>query len=95
MNIHDCRKLTLALAVFLVGSLLQPAWAGQDVNVMTKEDLKEQLTDPDTYVLDVRTGRDWSSSEFKIKGAHRTDPGDYASWASKYPKTATVVLYCA
>jgi hypothetical protein len=85
----------LALALLLVGSLLTSAWAGQPVSKISKDELKARLFDAQTYVLDVRSGRDWSSSEFKIKGAHRSDPGAWADWSSAYPKTATLVLYCA
>jgi hypothetical protein len=88
-------KAYLAMTLLLMGSLLLPAWAGQSVPVMSKEELKAMLSDAQTYVLDVRTGRDWRSSEFKIKDAHRADPGAYGDWSSAYPKTATLVLYCA
>ena len=87
--------LTVVLALLLVGGLLPQAWAGQSVSTMDKEALKAILADTQTYVLDVRTGRDWDSSEFKIKGAHRADPGNFADWSSAYPKAATLVLYCA
>ena len=45
-------------------------------------------------VVDVRSGRDWKSSEFKIKGAHRVDK-DIVKWAAEYPKDTTMALYCA
>jgi rhodanese-related sulfurtransferase len=45
-------------------------------------------------VVDVRTGRDWKSSEFKIKGAVRYE-NDIVKWASTYDKDTTLVLYCA
>ena len=78
----------------LVGALSQ-AGAEQPVTTMTKEALQQILSESDTYVLDVRSGRDWSSSEFKIQGAHRADPGDFDSWAARFPKVGTLVLYCA
>ena len=83
--------LVLAIAV----GMLNQAWAKKGVNLMTKEELKARLADADTYVLDVRTGRDWSSSEFKIQGADRTNPSEFDTWASKYPKSGTLVIYCA
>jgi hypothetical protein len=43
----------------------------------------------------VRRGKDWSSSEFKIKGAVYADPGDYKNWTGVYPKEKKIVLYCA
>jgi hypothetical protein len=84
-----------ALAAVCVSGLLSAAWSAQDVNLMTKETLKGILTEKDTIVLDVRTGRDWNSSEFKIQGAHRVDPQAFDKWSSTYAKDATIVLYCA
>jgi hypothetical protein len=89
------KSLLPAFAVVLINGLLFSAWAAQDVNLMTKEDLQKILAKEGTYILDVRTGRDWSASEFKIEGAHRVDPKEFDSWASKFPKSGTLVLYCA
>ena len=69
--------------------------AAKDVPMMTKEELKAQLDNPDIMILDVREGRDWKSSEFKIKGASRANPKDFDTWAMTYPKDKTLVLYCA
>jgi hypothetical protein len=38
---------------------------------------------------------DWADSDLKIKGAVREDPKVFESWANKYPKDKTIVLYCA
>jgi rhodanese-related sulfurtransferase len=53
------------------------------------------LDNPKVVVADVRTGRDWNSSEFKIKGAVRVDYRQVVSWASKYDKDKIIVFYCA
>ena len=53
------------------------------------------LSSADLVVLDVRTGSDWSDSEFKIKGAVRVEPGEIASWAQSHAKDKIYVLYCA
>jgi rhodanese-related sulfurtransferase len=53
------------------------------------------LDDPDLLVLDVRRGKDWTSSEFKIKGATYAKPDAYDTWANTYPKDKKIVLYCA
>ena len=68
---------------------------GADVGIMSKDELKPMLGNEDVVVLDVRAGRDWSSSEFKIKGAERVEPGKVSSWAGNYDKNKTIVLYCA
>jgi hypothetical protein len=64
-----------------------------DVPRMTKEELKALLEKGDMILLDVRSGRDWKSSEFIIPKAVRVEPSKLASWASKYSKDKTLVLY--
>ena len=66
-----------------------------DVPRMTKEELKPMLGNPDLVVIDVRLGGDWAESDLKIKGAVRENPRDVDSWADKYLKDKTLVLYCA
>jgi rhodanese-related sulfurtransferase len=66
-----------------------------EVPKMTKEELKTKLGDPHVVIVDVRAGKDWKGSEFKIKGAVRGNPSEFSSWAGKYPKDKTLVLYCA
>lgn len=67
----------------------------KDVPLMTKEELKPLIGSPDVMVLDVRIGKDWKSSEFKIKDAEHVNPRAFESWADKYPKDKKLVLYCA
>jgi len=62
---------------------------------MSKEELKGMMGSPDLFLLDVRQGRDWEGSEFKIKGAERRDPGKFNEWKDQLPKDKTIVLYCA
>jgi len=66
-----------------------------DVPRMTKEELKANLGNPNLIIIDVRLGKDWTSRDLKIKGAIREDPEAVDSWAKKYPKDKTIVLYCA
>lgn len=66
-----------------------------DVDTIDKDQLKQMLGSDDLVLLDVRTGGDWSSSEFKIKGAMRADPSEIASWSKNYEKDKTFVLYCS
>lgn len=80
----------LSLALFL-----GPALAAEPVSVMSKETLKGFIDDANVTILDARTGRDWGSSEFKIKSARRADPGDFKNWKNMYPKDRKLVLYCA
>jgi len=62
---------------------------------MAKEELKALLGSPDLMVIDVRYGKDWTDSDRKIAGAIREDPKQFKTWQGKYPKTKTLVLYCA
>jgi len=90
MKRHATWILTLALML----AALPAAWSG-DVMMMDIDTLKNRLGNDDVVVLDVRTGRDWSSSEFKIKGARRADPKDFDNWSAGLDSQKTIVLYCA
>jgi hypothetical protein len=79
---------------FMVGILITFAKSA-DVPRMTKDELKAMLGNPDLVIIDVRLGRDWTDSDSKIKGAIREDPKSVKSWAEKYSKDKTIVLYCA
>lgn len=86
-------KIT-ALFLFLV--LLMPISAvASDLQIINKDELRNLLGSQNLIVLDVRTGSDWTSSGFKIKGAVREDPKKVSSWAGNYSKDKTYVLYCA
>lgn len=83
----------LILAFFI--TLFSSFGFAADVKTMSKEKLKSIMNDPEVSVLDARTGRDWASSEFKIKNADRVDPKKFKMWSTKYPKKNTIVIYCA
>ena len=84
--------LALAMGLVLVAGI--PSLAGA-ASLITKEELKPMLGDPDLVIVDVRLGRDWKSSEFKIKGAVRSNPKDFKQLGEKYGKAKKYVLYCA
>lgn len=67
---------------------------GGSVPTMNKDELKALIGSEKLVILDVRTGRDWSTSEFKIQGAVRPEGGVVAA-AGNYTKDHTFVLYCA
>lgn len=87
-------KKLLAILVSIICFTAFPALAG-DVKLMTTTELKEMLGADDLVILDVRAGRDWSTSELKIAGAIRVDGDDFVSWGNSYPKEKKIVLYCA
>ena len=68
-----------------------------DVPRISKEELKSMLGNPEVVVIDVRTFFDRKMSVKQIKGAVREDPDPtkVKSWAKKYSKEKTIVLYCA
>lgn len=86
-------KPLLTIAVLL---LLFPLHiSAAEVKTMDRDGLKSLLSSPDLVVVDVRTGSDWNSSDFKIKGAVRVEPGEISSWAGGRAKDKIYVLYCA
>lgn len=92
------RIIFLIWAALALGFLLPIA--GPDALAQTdrisKEELKSMLGRPDVVVIDVRQPGDLEKSTLKIKGAVREDPRqDVKSWADKYSKDKTIVLYCA
>lgn len=88
------RVLAALLTLAFMGFFAKAAVAGE-VPRMTKEQLKAMLGNPDVVIVDVRLGKDWKASESKIKGAARKEPKKAKSWAGKYDKDKTYVLYCA
>lgn len=84
--------ITVILFVLLAGSA--SVFAG-NVETMSTDELKAMLGSSDLIVLDVRRGRDWSSSEYKIKGAVRVEANGVDAAAKKYSKEKTLVFYCA
>ncbi|MBL4901275.1 MAG: hypothetical protein JKY62_01315 [Desulfocapsa sp.] len=87
-------KNMLFLLSFTLIMAFQPAFAA-NVPLMSKEELKNQLNTVTVTILDVRSGRDWSSSEFKIQGAIRAVASQIGEWSKNYKKDQTLVLYCA
>ncbi len=93
---HLRRKLIITISVFIFGlAAMLPMALAADIPVMTKETLKDHLDKDDVVIVDVRQGRDWNSSEFKIKGAQRVEGKNLADWAKNQDKSKKFVLYCA
>ncbi len=86
-------KSVLSFIIILAVFVATPLFAAS-VPTMDKEELQSRLGSENLVILDVRRGRDWSTSEFKIKDALRVENGDL-SVAVDYPKDTTIVLYCA
>jgi Rhodanese-like domain len=88
-------RLRLAFAVGFAIALLVSSFACATAPRITKDELRAALDNPDLIVVDDRSGRDWTSSEYKIKGALRVPPGEEETWAARYPKDKMIVFYCA
>jgi rhodanese-related sulfurtransferase len=90
---HKFPTLFLVVLLFIPFALVPAAVRSADIPRISIDELKAMLDHPDVVIVDVRTGSHWKSSEYKIKGAVREEPSDVESWASKYDKTKTIVLY--
>ncbi len=90
------KKLFIGILFLFLGMGMYVTSAmSDDVPRMTQDELRALLGNPDLVILDVRASSDWTASGLKIKGAVREEPNDIASWANKYSKDKTLVLYCA
>ncbi len=83
---------TVMFALFLIGSLGTHAQSAGYGKISIQE-LRASLGNPDLIIIDVRDPISWSNSRQKISGAFRENPDDVASWAKKYPRDKTIVLY--
>lgn len=91
------KKLFTGLIItFLTSLLLTSITLSSDVPMMTKDDLKARLGNPDLVIFDVRLGSDYFSSDLKIKGAVRPLVREHIDQAILvHPKGTTFVIYCA
>lgn len=88
------KSLYLLISILVIWVAATCATAAS-VSVVTKETVKTWMEQGGVTILDARQGRDWTSSEFKIKGALRTDPGKLETWKAQLSKDDRIVLYCA
>ena len=79
--------------VFMVLGIWVVTAVALEIPKISKEELKSMLGNPEVVVIDVRTLWDRKMSLKQIKGAVREDPGNVKSWAKKYSKEKTIVLY--
>ena len=88
-------KVLTVLLAFTSMALFAKVAMADEVPRMSKEELRAMLDNPGVVIIDVRSGKDWEASQSKIKGAVREEPRQAKSWADKYDKDKTYVLYCA
>lgn len=89
------KSLGFIVLLFMVLVMWVVMSAAQDVPRISKEKLKSMLGNPEVVVLDVRAFLDRKVKAKLIKGAFREDPDPamVKSWAKKYSKEKTIVLY--
>ncbi len=87
--------MLIAAMSIIIGACSLDSMATEEVALMTTDELRSRLDKPDTVILDVRSGSDWTSSDQKISGALRSDPKKFSKWSNIYPKKDTIVLNCA
>ena len=85
--------LCLTMLTGIAGCASTKMTSSSDVPRMSIDTLFTQMDDPSIRILDVRLPSSQKSGMMKIKGAIRENPNDYLSWAEKYPKSQTLVLY--
>ncbi len=86
---------TLLLTVLLIGLLgtVNSSFAGTSYQQIDKVALNDFLGSKNVIIIDVREGRDWQSSKFKIKGAVRLDPNNLKVSDFSLPKDKTLIFY--
>jgi len=88
------RILTALLAAFFLLPL-SVVTAEDKVSLVTKETVKTWMDTGTVTILDVRQGRDWTASEYKIASAVRVNPNNITAWKNRFPRDRRLVLYCA
>jgi rhodanese-related sulfurtransferase len=90
------KLLAILIIILLTIGLFATFSLSADVPMVTKDELKAMLGNPDVVIFDVRLGSDYVSSDLKVKGAIRADmSGPICQTANKYSKDKTFVIYCA
>ena len=90
------RLLAVSILIALTIGLLTTFGLCTDISMMTKDELKAMLGNPNLVILDLRINSDYSTSDLKIKGAVRPNMGaPLYDTLFKYTEGKTLVLYCA
>ena len=87
------KTIILMVTIFMVWGVWVVTAIALEIPKISKEELKSMLGKPAVVVIDVRTLWDRKMSLKQIKGAVREDPDAVKSWAKKYSKEKTIVLY--
>ncbi len=88
--------MSVAISLGLMGLSVNPLIAEDivaDAPKITKEELKSKLGDPDLIIIDVLVQDQWETVDQKLPGVVHENPEEVDSWANKYKKDKTYVLY--
>ena len=69
--------------------------AADDIQFVSPEELRESLGAENLSILDARSERGWSNSEFRIPGAIRVTWDNVDEWSSILPRGNKLILYCS
>lgn len=88
------KNVLFALVIILICANVLPA-ALVDVPLMSKEELRANLGSSALLILDVRTRKQWETSQHKIPGAHWMPKERVDAWGGNLPRNKTILVYCA
>jgi len=92
MTRRFCTVLSVALMFTMLGVFIKASMS-QEVPLISKEELKELIGNPDVKFIDARK-MDQVMNRFKIRGPVSKEPRNLKLWATKYPKDKTYIFYC-
>lgn len=89
----DLTLTGIAVSLAAVGLATVATASREEVPKISKEEARSMLERSELTPIDVRLPHDWEASDVKILDAIREDPKDIDSWANKYSKDKTLLLY--
>ncbi len=90
---HPNRQTIFGSLIFVFVALSSITVNASGISIITINQLKLILNNPEIAVIDVRASKDWQSSDVKIKGAARGAPKNFESWAYDFSKDKVLILY--
>jgi hypothetical protein len=96
MRISNIYRLAVfGSSLFIVAVLLSLTVTvnASEFSIISTNQLKLILDNPEIAVIDVRGSKDWQSSELKIKGAIRGSPKNFEFWIHDFSKDKILILY--
>jgi rhodanese-related sulfurtransferase len=76
-----------------IGCVSADTATSRDIPTITIHELRSMMGDSGVIIVDVRPEQQWKASEFKIISAVHENPNAVKSWAERYQKDKTLILY--